>query len=160
MGELDAPLAYAARAFAVRGALEDHRLQSHAPRNRAWYSATRGNGHETIACGHRSIELSPDPLNSPFSLGWTGYAYLERGHAERATRFPGESIDLLAGMGYSRLVGWFKGWLAEAYLLQGDAAQAQAEALHGPRISGEAGFTWPSAWPNGRWATSPCRGRP
>jgi hypothetical protein len=49
MGELDAPLAYAARALAVGGELEDHRLQSHAAWNRAWYSATRWNGDETIA---------------------------------------------------------------------------------------------------------------
>jgi class 3 adenylate cyclase/transcriptional regulator with XRE-family HTH domain/tetratricopeptide (TPR) repeat protein len=142
MGELDAALACAARGFAVGEELGDHRLQSYAAWNRALYSATRGDGDEAIAWGHRSIELSPDPLNNSFSLGWTGYAYLERGDADRAIRLLKESIDLLAGMGYSRLVGWFRGWLAEAYLLQGDAAQARTEALQGLRISGDVGFKW------------------
>ena len=142
IGELDAALACAARGFAVGEELGDRRLQSYAAWNRAFFSATRGDGDEAIAWGHRSIELSPDPLNNAFSLGWTGYAYLERGDADRAIQLLEESIELLAGMGYSRLVGWFKGWLAEAYLLQGDAAQAQTEALHGLQISGEVGFTW------------------
>jgi class 3 adenylate cyclase/tetratricopeptide (TPR) repeat protein/transcriptional regulator with XRE-family HTH domain len=142
MGELDAALACAARGFAVGEELGDHRLQSYAAWNRALYAATRGDGDEAIAWGHRSIELSPDPLNNAFSLGWTGYAYLERGDADRAIRLLEESIDLLAGMGYSRLVGWFKGWLAEAYLLQGDAARARTEALHGLRISSDVGFAW------------------
>jgi class 3 adenylate cyclase/tetratricopeptide (TPR) repeat protein len=142
MGELDAALVCAARGFAVGEELGDHRLQSYAAWNRAFFLATRGDEDEAIAWGHRSIELSPDPLNNSFSLGWTGYAYLERGDGDRAIRLLEESIDLLAGMGYSRLVGWFKGWLAEAYLLRGDAAQAQTEALHGLRISGEVGFKW------------------
>jgi len=142
MGELDAALACAARGFAVGEELGDHRLQSYAAWNHAFFLATRGDEDEAIAWGHRSIELSPDPLNNSFSLGWTGYAYLERGDADRAIRLLEESIDLLAGMGYSRLVGWFKGWLAEAYLLRGDAAHAQTEALGGLQISGEVGFKW------------------
>jgi tetratricopeptide (TPR) repeat protein len=142
MGELDAALACAARGFAVGEELGDRRLQSYAAWNHAFYSATRGDHDEALAWGQRSIELSPDPLNNSFSLGWTGYAYLERGDADRAIQLLEESIDRLAGMDYSRLVGWFKGWLAEAYLLQGDAAQAQTEALHGLQISGEAGFEW------------------
>jgi class 3 adenylate cyclase/tetratricopeptide (TPR) repeat protein/transcriptional regulator with XRE-family HTH domain len=142
MGELDAALACAARGFAIGEELGDHRLQSYAAWNHAFYLATRGDGDEAIAWGHRSIERSPDPLNSSFSLGWTGYAYLERGDADRAIRLLEESIDLLAGMGYLRVVGWFKGWLAEAYLLRGDTARAQTEALHGVRISGEVGFKW------------------
>jgi class 3 adenylate cyclase/tetratricopeptide (TPR) repeat protein/transcriptional regulator with XRE-family HTH domain len=142
MGELDAALGCAARGFAVGEELGDHRLQSYAAWNRAWFSAARGDGDEAIAWGHRSIELSPDPLNNAFSLGWTGYAYLEHGDAERAIRLIKECIDPLAAMGYSRLVGWFRGWLAEAHLLQGEAAEAQAEALLGLRISADLGCAW------------------
>jgi tetratricopeptide (TPR) repeat protein len=142
MGELDAALECAARGFAVGEELGDHRLQSYAAWNRAWFSAARGDGDEAIAWGHRSIELSPDPLNNAFSLGWTGYAYLECGDAERAIRLIKECIDPLAAMGYSRLVGWFRGWLAEAYLLQGDAAQAQTEASLGLQISADLGCAW------------------
>jgi class 3 adenylate cyclase/tetratricopeptide (TPR) repeat protein/transcriptional regulator with XRE-family HTH domain len=142
MGELDAALECAARGFAIGEELGDHRLQSYAAWNRAWFSAARGDGDEAIAWGHRSIELSPDPLNNAFSLGWTGYAYLERGDAERAIRLIKECIDPLAAMGYSRLVGWFRGWLAEAYLLQGDAAQARAEASLGLQISANLGCSW------------------
>jgi tetratricopeptide (TPR) repeat protein len=142
MGQLDAALDCAARGFVIGEQLGDHRLQSYAAWNRAWFSATRGDGQEAISWGHRSIELSPDPLNNAFSLGWTGYAYLERGDAEHAIGLLRPSIELLAGMRYSRLVGWFKGWLADAYLLAGDHARARGEAQTGLQISAEVGFTW------------------
>jgi class 3 adenylate cyclase/tetratricopeptide (TPR) repeat protein len=142
MGQLDQALACAAGGFAIGEQLGDHRLQSYAAWNHAWFSATRGDGQEAIDWGHRSIELSPDPLNNAFSLGWTGYAYLEHGNADRAIALLGQSIDLLAGMRYSRLVGWFKGWIAEAYLLAGDPVRAREEAMRGLQISLETGFTW------------------
>ncbi len=142
MGQLDAALACAGQGFAIGQELGDHRLQSYAAWNHAWFAATRGDGDEAIAWGHRSIGLSPDPLNNAFSLGWTGYAYLERGDAERAIQLLEQSIELLAGMRYSRLVGWFKGWLAEAYLLKGDPAHAATEAQLGLEISRATGFTW------------------
>jgi class 3 adenylate cyclase/tetratricopeptide (TPR) repeat protein/transcriptional regulator with XRE-family HTH domain len=142
MGQLDEALECAAGGFAIGEQLGDHRLQSYAAWNRAWFSATRGDGQEAIDWGHRSIELSPDPLNNAFSLGWTGYAYLEHGDAERAIALLGQSIELLAGMRYSRLVGWFKGWMAEAYLLAGDPARANEEAMLGFQTSLDTGFTW------------------
>jgi len=142
MGQLDEALECAAGGFAIGEQLGDHRLQSYAAWNRAWFSATRGDGQEAIDWGHRSIELSPDPLNNAFSLGWTGYAYLEHGDAERAIALLGQSIELLAGMRYSRLVGWFKGWIAEAYLLAGDPARANEEAMLGFQTSLDTGFTW------------------
>jgi class 3 adenylate cyclase/tetratricopeptide (TPR) repeat protein len=142
MGQLDEALACAAGGFAIGEELGDHRLQSYAAWNRAWFSATRGDGQDAIEWGHRSIELSPDPLNNAFSLGWSGYAYLEHGNAERAIALLGQSIELLAGMRYSRLVGWFKGWIAEAYLLAGDPIRAREEAGQGLQISLETGFTW------------------
>jgi len=142
MGELNAALACAARGHAIGEELGDYRLQSYAAWNHAWFAATRGDGEVAVAWGHRSISLSPDPLNNAFSLGWTGYAYLEHGDAERAVHLLEQSIELLAGMRYSRLVGWFKGWLGEAYLLQGDLVRAQAEAMLGLRVSRDTGFTW------------------
>src|SRR5205823_3555929 len=83
--------------------LGDHRLQSYAAWNHAWFSATRGDGQDAITWGHRSIDLSPDPLNNAFSLGWTGYAYLENGDPGHAISLLERSIELLAGMRYSRL---------------------------------------------------------
>jgi tetratricopeptide (TPR) repeat protein len=142
MGQLDQALECAAGGFAIGEELGDHRLQSYAAWNRAWFAATRGGGQEAIDWGHRSIELSPDPLNNAFSLGWTGYAYLEHDDAERAVALLRQSIELLSGMRYSRLVGWFRGWLAEAYLLTGDPARAREEALLGLQIGVETGFTW------------------
>ena len=142
MGQLDEALECAAGGFAIGEQLGDHRLQSYAAWNRAWFSATRGDGQDAIDWGHRSIELSPDPLNNAFSLGWTGYAYLEHGDAERAIALLGQSIELLAGMRYSRLVGWFRGWLAEAYLIAGDPVRANEEAKLGLQTSLESGFTW------------------
>ena len=142
MGDLNAALECAAGGFAIGEELGDHRLQSYAAWNHAWFSATRGDGQDAITWGHRSIELSPDPLNNAFSLGWTGYAYLENGDPGRAISLLERSIELLAGMRYSRLVGWFKGWLATACLLAGDPARARAEATASLEISTSTGFTW------------------
>jgi class 3 adenylate cyclase/tetratricopeptide (TPR) repeat protein/DNA-binding XRE family transcriptional regulator len=142
MGDLNAALECAAGGFAIGEELGDHRLQSYAAWNRAWFSATRGDGQEAVTWGHRSIELSPDPLNNAFSLGWTGYAYLENGDPARAISLLERSIELLEGMRYSRLVGWFKGWLAGAYLLTGDLTRARAEATAGLEISTSTRFTW------------------
>ncbi len=152
MGDLNAALECAADGFAIGEELGDHRLQSYAAWNHAWFSATRGDGQDAITWGHRSIELSPDPLNNAFSLGWTGYAYLENGDPGRAISLLERSIELLAGMRYSRLVGWFKGWLATAYLLAGDPARARTEATASLEISTSTGFTWAvglaqRAWP-------------
>jgi tetratricopeptide (TPR) repeat protein len=142
MGELDAALECAASGFAIGEQLGDHRLQSYAAWNRAWFSATRGDGEDAINWGHRSIELSPDPLNNAFSLGWTGYAYLEHGQAGRAIGLLEQSIELLEAMRYSRLVGWFRGWLATAWLLAGDPVRARDQAQLGLQISTQTGFTW------------------
>jgi tetratricopeptide (TPR) repeat protein len=142
MGDLNAALECAAGGFAIGEELGDHRLQSYAAWNHAWFSATRGDGQDAITWGHRSIDLSPDPLNNAFSLGWTGYAYLENGDPGHAISLLERSIELLAGMRYSRLVGWFKGWLATACLLAGDPARARAEATASLEISTSTGFTW------------------
>jgi len=142
MGDLNAALECAAGGFAIGEELGDHRLQSYAAWNHAWFSATRGDGQDAITWGHRSIDLSPDPLNNAFSLGWTGYAYLENGDPGHAISLLERSIELLAGMRYSRLVGWFKGWLATACLLAGDPARARAEATASLEISASTGFTW------------------
>jgi class 3 adenylate cyclase/tetratricopeptide (TPR) repeat protein/DNA-binding XRE family transcriptional regulator len=142
MGQLDEALECAAGGFAIGEELGDHRLQSYAAWNHAWFSATAGAGQEAIDWGHRSIELSPDPLNNAFSLGWTGYAYLEHGDAEHSIALLEQSIELLSAMRYSRLVGWFRGWLAEAYLLAGEPARAQQEGTKGLEISVQTGFTW------------------
>jgi tetratricopeptide (TPR) repeat protein len=142
MGQLDAALECSTGGFAIGEELGDHRLQSYAAWNRAWFAATRGDGQAAIDWGHRSIELSPDPLNNAFSLGWTGYAYLEDGDAARATVLLSQSIELLEAMSYSRLFGWFRGWLAEARLLSGDLERAREEALLGLQISQGTGFTW------------------
>jgi tetratricopeptide (TPR) repeat protein len=142
MGELNAALECAARGFTIGEELGDHRLQSYASWNRAWFSATRGDGEDAISWGHRSIELSPDPLNNAFSLGWTGYAYLEHGRAEQAISLLEQSVELLEAMRCSRVVGWFRSWLATAYLSAGNPARARDEAQLGLHISVQTGFTW------------------
>jgi tetratricopeptide (TPR) repeat protein len=142
MGELDAALECAARGFTIGEELGDPRLQSYASSNHAWFAATRGDGEDAISWGHRSIELSPDPLNNAFSLGWTGYAYLEGGQAEQAISLLEQSIELLEGMRYSRVVGWFRSWLATAHLSAGNLARARDEAQLGLQTSVQTGFTW------------------
>jgi class 3 adenylate cyclase/DNA-binding CsgD family transcriptional regulator len=142
LGELDAALISAARGLAIGEELSDHRLQSYAWWNRAWFAATRGDGPEAIAAGRRSLELSPDPLNTAFGHGWTGYAYLENGDYDPAIGLLGQAIRELGEMSYSRLVGWFSGWLGEAYLGKGELDLAEASARRGLEISRDVKFWW------------------
>jgi class 3 adenylate cyclase/DNA-binding CsgD family transcriptional regulator len=142
LGELDAALACAARGLAIGEGLGDYRLQSYAWWNRAWFAATRGDGKEAIAAGQRSLELSPDPLNTAFGHGWTGYAYLENGDFDPAVALLEQAIRELGEMRYTRLLGWFNGWLAEAYLGKGDLDPAAACAYRGLEISRDLKFWW------------------
>jgi hypothetical protein len=154
MGELDAALECAARGFTIGEELGDPRLQSYASSNHAWFAATRGDGEDAISWGHRSIELSPDPLNNAFSLGWTGYAYLEGGQAEQAISLLEQSIELLEGMRYSRVVGWFRSWLATAHLCPLAISRGRGTRRSSAcRLVSKPGLPGRSAWLSARWVS-------
>ena len=105
---------------------QDPRLQSYSEWNMGWWEATRGNTNEAILHCTRSLQSSPDPLNSAYSTWGLGFAYREAGDYEQAVAYLEQVITVARDIGYVRLVGWQSIWLAEAYLWSGrrdDAAR-------------------------------------
>ena len=141
-GAFETAIAEASRMKEIGRVREDPRLQSYAAWNIAWYEATRGNWARAIAEGTESLERSPDPLNSAYSMGWLGFAYREKGDHAQAIVLLERAIALLTEFGYSRLVAWFTGWLAEALLWEGDRQRALATAQEAVRLSRGVGFPW------------------
>ena len=85
-GDFEEALANVARTKEIGRLRDDPRLQSYAGWEIAWYEATRGNWERAIAEGTESLERSPDPLNSAFSMFSLGFSYREKGdHAQAAS---------------------------------------------------------------------------
>ena len=121
---------------------EDPRLQSYSEWNLGWIEATRGDSQAGINHCLRSLQLSPDPLNSAYSTGWLGFAYREHGDSAQAVSHLERAIESLRGFGYTRLVGWFGVWLADAYLRAGRIADARVCAAESLAVSLSAGYPW------------------
>ena len=82
-GDFEEALANVARTKEIGRLRDDPRLQSYAGWEIAWYEATRGNWERAIAEGTESLERSPDPLNSAYSMFALGFSYREKGdHAQ------------------------------------------------------------------------------
>ncbi len=103
---------------------QDPRLQSYSEWNMGWWEATRGNTSEAILHCTRSLQSSPDPLNSAYSTWGLGFACREAGDYEQAVTYLEQVIAVAREIGYVRLVGWQSIWLAEAYLWSGRRADA------------------------------------
>jgi tetratricopeptide (TPR) repeat protein len=141
-GEFDLALEAVARGRAVGEAVGDPRLQSYAAWNAAFYLATRGDAEAAINECVRSLELSPDPLNTAFATGWLGFSYREHGDFDRAITYLERAIASMHEYAYPRLVGWYQGWLSEAYLRNGDVERARELAREALDISVETRGDW------------------
>ena len=133
-GDFEEALANVARTKEIGRLRDDPRLQSYAGWEIAWYEATRGNWERAIAEGTESLERSPDPLNSAYSMFGLGFSYREKGDyvpGGVAARSP--SIQLLTEFGYGRLTAWLTGWLSDAQLWSGDPATAAETARRAAR---------------------------
>ncbi len=141
-GEFEDALRDCRRMNAIGVERDDPRLQSYSDWNLGWIEATRGNAAAGVLHATRSLQRSPDPLNSAYSTGWLGFCHREAGDHVQAIAHLERSIDALRGFGYSRLVGWFGAWLADAYLAAGrrdDARRASIEALE---VSRATAYPW------------------
>jgi DNA-binding SARP family transcriptional activator len=141
-GEFEDALRDCRRMNAIGVERDDPRLQSYSDWNLGWIEATRGNAAAGVLHCTRSLQRSPDPLNSAYSTGWLGFCHREAGDYVQAIAHLERSIDALRGFGYSRLVGWFGTWLADAYLAAGrrdDARRASIEALE---VSEATAYPW------------------
>lgn len=71
-----------------------------------------------------------------------GFAYREKGDHAQAIVLLERAIALLTEFGYSRLVAWLTGWLAEALLWAGHQERALTAAQESLRLSRAVGFPW------------------
>jgi class 3 adenylate cyclase/tetratricopeptide (TPR) repeat protein/(2Fe-2S) ferredoxin len=141
-GDFEEALANVARMKEIGRLREDPRLQSYAGWEIAWYEATRGNWERAIAEGTESLERSPDPLNSAYSMGFLGFSYREKGDQAQAVSLLQSAIQLLTEFRYSRLVAWLTGWLSDAQLWSGQQATAAETARRALALSEEVGYPW------------------
>jgi class 3 adenylate cyclase/tetratricopeptide (TPR) repeat protein len=120
----------------------DSRILSYAGWVSGWVKATRGEWEAGLADCTESVETSPDRLNSAFGMGCLGFAHREGGDLGPAITHLERAIELLTEAGYSRMVAWFSGWLAEAYLLAGDDSRGRTTAEGALLLSRELTYPW------------------
>jgi tetratricopeptide (TPR) repeat protein len=146
LGRFDDAVEAAARAGAIGEALSDRRLLTFAAWTTGWVEATRGAWDAGIAACQRALEISSDPLNTAFALGWSGYAYLEQGNAPAAIARLEQARQHLHQFGYRRLEGLYTTFLGEAYLLAGHYDTARLLVQQGLEIAGETPYRTGTAW--------------
>ncbi len=141
-GEFEQALSDCRRMNRIGVERQDPRLQSYSEWNLGWIEATRGDAPAGILHCLRSLQQSPDPLNSAYSTGWLGFAYRENGDFLAAVSHLEQAITSLREFGYMRLVGWFGTWLADAYLWSGQREAARACASESLEVSRNVGYPW------------------
>jgi class 3 adenylate cyclase/tetratricopeptide (TPR) repeat protein len=141
-GDFEEALANVARTKEIGRLRDDPRLQSYGAWEIAWYEATRGNWERAIAEGTESLERSPDPLNSAYSMFALGFSYREKGDHAQAISLLQASIRRLTEFGYGRLAAWITGWLSDAQLWSGDRAAAAETARRAVGLSEQVRYPW------------------
>jgi tetratricopeptide (TPR) repeat protein len=141
-GDLDRALACIDRGRAIGEAMGDLRLQSYADWNLALAEATRLNTDLAIAVCTRSVETSPDPLNTAFAAATLGQALLEHGDPAGALPLLQRSTETLYGFGVRHTGGWWDGYLAEARLRTGDLVGAREQASQALDTTRSTGHRW------------------
>ena len=144
-GEFELALEATARGLAIAEEIGDPRLQSYGMWCRGLFQATRGNAEPGIAECSRSLELSPDPLNTAFANGMLGFAHREHGDQDRAIVHLERAIEALRRFSNTRQTSWNEAWLSEAHLRRGDPERARELALRAVAGAAEARATWVGA---------------
>jgi DNA-binding winged helix-turn-helix (wHTH) protein/tetratricopeptide (TPR) repeat protein len=124
LGDFEPALEALTQARTIGDSLREPHLQAFAAWASGWMHATRGAWEAGIEACQRSLDTSPDPLNTAFALGWLGYAYLEKGDPGEALPLLQQAIAHMEHFQYQRLVGFYTILLGEAWLLHGDLEQA------------------------------------
>jgi class 3 adenylate cyclase/tetratricopeptide (TPR) repeat protein len=123
LGQFDEAFDKMKWADAIWKALQDPRLDP--SWSTGYFHASLGDWELGIAECRGGLERAQDPLNTAASLGFLGYAYLEKGDLPRAIKALEQSTQRLRQAGMQQLLGWFSAFLAEAYLHSGRLDEAQ-----------------------------------
>lgn len=147
MGEFPQALAAVARTQAIGEALSDPRLQSYAAWTTGLIEAMRGEWQARLEACQRSLECAPDPLNTGVTLGFMGYAQLEKGDLHEAVAAFEQAVQYMQRFRFRQLQGWFTTLLGEAYLLLDQIDKARDLAFQGLETTRDVKF-----WDGVGWA--------
>jgi tetratricopeptide (TPR) repeat protein len=142
LGEVAPAFEAAARADALGHEIGDPRLQTYAAWTTGWLHAALGDADAAVAACRRSLERSPDPVNTADAMSFLGHALLERGDVEEATGLLQQSVAQWQSFGHTPMLAWFTTVLAEAYLAAGDVERAHETASRGLALAREAAFPY------------------
>ncbi len=141
-GEFTEALAAAARADAIGQAIADPRLQAYAAWTTGWIRAAMGDGEAGIEACRRSLERSPDAVNTADATSFLGYAHVANGDAGRAIPLLRQAVEQWRLFRHRPMLGWFTSVLAEAHRLEGQLERARELASEALGLTGEAGFRY------------------
>jgi tetratricopeptide (TPR) repeat protein len=142
LGEVGPAFQAAARADALGHEIGDPRLQTYAAWTTGWLHAALGDSDAAVAACRRSLERSPDPVNTADAMSFLGYVLLERGDVGEATGLLEQSVAQWRAFGHTPMLAWFTTVLAEAYLAAGDTGRAHEAASRGLSLAREAAFPY------------------
>ncbi len=146
MGEFERGLAAAREAQHVGETIADPRLQAYAAWTIGWLEAGRGHGEIGVEACRRSLEHSPDPVNTTDALSFLGGAYLELGDSRQAIPLLEDAVERWTRFQHRPMLGWFTAVLGEACLVAGNAARARELAARGREIAESVGFKYAVGW--------------
>ena len=141
-GRIGAAIEEAGQALAVGEAIGDRRIQSFATWSRGWYRAARGDAETGLDECLRSLVLSPDPVNSAWTLGFVGFAHMEAGDHAAAVDHIERALERMRHINHPRVQCWFGGWLAEALLGAGRVDEARTAAEAAGEVGMLVGLSW------------------
>jgi DNA-binding NtrC family response regulator/tetratricopeptide (TPR) repeat protein len=142
LGEFGPALAAARDADAVGRAIGDPRLQAYAAWTTGWLRAAMGEHDAGIAACQRSLDHSPDPVNTADAMSFLGYAHVARGAAAPAIPLLTQAVRQWSRSQHRPMLGWFSAVLAEAHLLDGQLETARALASEATTVATGAGFRY------------------
>ena len=145
LGEFRAALEATARADALGHAIGDPRLQTYAAWTAGWLQAALGDLDAALAACRKSLERSPDPVNTADALSFLGYVLVERGAVGEAIPLLEQSIKHWTEFQHTPMRAWFTTVLADAYLAAGDPERADQAATRGLAFAREAAFPYGAA---------------
>jgi class 3 adenylate cyclase/tetratricopeptide (TPR) repeat protein len=140
MGEFATAMAALERARDIGNAIDNARLLSVIAWITGWIYATWGEWDTGIEWCRRSLDSSPDPLNTAGALGYLGAAYLEKGEVSQAMPLLEQSIEHWSQFRFPQLQGWFTALLGEALLQSGQLAKGHTLATQGLTIARQVQF--------------------
>ena len=146
VGEFDRGLAAAREAQRVGEAIADPRLQAYAAWTIGWLEAARGHAEIGIEACRRSLEHSPDPVNTADALSFLGGAYLELGDPRQAIPLLEDAVARWTRFQHRPMLGWFTAVLGEACLAAGNVGRARELAERGREIAEAVGFKYATGW--------------